>query len=44
MGWEKLLNFFYLIYNYHSGKGLGKNENGIQDCIQVKKRGENLGV
>jgi hypothetical protein len=34
-------NFKYI---YSSGEGLGKNKSGITECIQIKKRDENLGV
>ena len=35
----KQLNYFYF-----RGEGLGNNKEGIKECIQVRKRDENLGV
>eukprot|EP01016_Furgasonia_blochmanni_P015426 TRINITY_DN1841_c0_g1_i3.p1 TRINITY_DN1841_c0_g1~~TRINITY_DN1841_c0_g1_i3.p1 ORF type:complete len:264 (-),score=39.58 TRINITY_DN1841_c0_g1_i3:154-945(-) len=29
---------------WSEGKGLGKNEDGIQDCVQIARRPENLGL
>lgn len=29
---------------WQKGKGLGKNEDGMTDCIQIKRREENQGL
>ena len=29
---------------WETGKGLGKNEDGMKDCIQVKRREEGVGL
>ena len=29
---------------WKEGKGLGKNQNGNTDCVQVKRREDNLGL
>jgi len=34
----------FIIFIFYSGEGLGKNKSGITECIQIKKRDENLGV
>jgi hypothetical protein len=39
LGWAE-----YFILLFIRGKGLGKNNDGIIECIQIRKREENLGV